>query len=522
MAKIIDSRYAGLLPKDALNAAWGWSVAGFALGVALLVIGFWPSWRGLYDVWMGSETYSHGIVIAPLALWLVWRMRHWLGRLTPQPTAAGLLALIGALALWAVGELAQVNLVRGAAVVAMIVALALLMFGWRVCRLLAFPLAFLFFMVPVGEGMVPWLMDGTADATVAALRLSGIPVYREGLHFMLPSGRWSVVEACSGLRYVIAAAVLSTLFAFFNFRHLRKALLFVGISLFISILANWVRAYLVVMIGHFSHMRYGTGDDHVVYGWVFFGVVMFVIFWMGTKWTDPDRWTYTPRAVADASLAGVGTKASRFPVVMGLCSLVVLVVASSSLVAIARDVTPRSNVAQLIEDKLRPLDRSPLVFEPIYDGATTVVQGTLSSSPPLQFYVAYFARQYETGEMIRFGNLVLATGNKEWPAFQQGTRSVNLAGTTITVREKLIRSGSDQRVVWYWYTVGGRSTSSEYAAKLLTLISMVMGRGDHSIVNVLVAGNAGNVEEARAALLKAATTLDQAGRAITMPDDQRR
>ena len=85
--------------------------------------------------------------------------------------------------------------------------------GLEVARTIAFPLAFTLMAVPIGEFLLPNLMNQTADFTVAALRLTGVPVYREGLYFTVPTGRWSVVEACSGLRYLIASLTLGLLFA---------------------------------------------------------------------------------------------------------------------------------------------------------------------------------------------------------------------------------------------------------------------------------------------------------------------
>ena len=85
------------------------------------------------------------------------------------------------------------------------------LFGWAVTREIAFPLGFLFFAVPIGEFLVPTMIDYTADFTVAALRLTGIPVYREGNDFVIPSGNWSVVDACSGVRYLIASVMVGHL-----------------------------------------------------------------------------------------------------------------------------------------------------------------------------------------------------------------------------------------------------------------------------------------------------------------------
>ncbi|OYV01772.1 MAG: exosortase A, partial [Burkholderiales bacterium PBB5] len=133
--------------------------------------------------------------------------------------------------------------------------------GWPVARVLAFPLGFIFFCVPVGEFLSPTLMTWTANFTVVALRASGIPVYQEGLQFVIPSGRWSVIEACSGIRYLIASIMVGTLFAYLNYNSLRRRFIFVGISIVVPLVANWLRAYMIVMLGHLSGNQLAVGAD---------------------------------------------------------------------------------------------------------------------------------------------------------------------------------------------------------------------------------------------------------------------
>lgn len=95
---------------------------------------------------------------------------------------------------------------------------------------------------------MPFFMEWTAKITVICLRMSGIPVYQEGLQFVIPSGNWSVVEACSGIRYLIASVTVGTLFAYLNYRSLKRRLLFVVVSFLVPIIANWARAYIIVML----------------------------------------------------------------------------------------------------------------------------------------------------------------------------------------------------------------------------------------------------------------------------------
>ena len=52
------------------------------------------------------------------------------------------------------------------------------------------------------------------------------------------------------------------------------------------IFANFLRAYMIVMIGHLSSMKLAVGVDHFIYGWVFFGVVIGLLFWLGSFWRE--------------------------------------------------------------------------------------------------------------------------------------------------------------------------------------------------------------------------------------------
>jgi exosortase/archaeosortase family protein len=129
-------------------------------------------------------------------------------------------------------------------------------------------------------------IDGV-DFTIAALQATGIPVYREGLNFVIPSGSWSVVEACSGVRYLIASFMVGTLFAYLNYNSWKRRAGFMLISIVVPIVANWLRAYMIVMIGHLSGNTLAVGVDHLIYGWVFFGVVIMIMFMIGARWSEP-------------------------------------------------------------------------------------------------------------------------------------------------------------------------------------------------------------------------------------------
>lgn len=273
---------------------------------------YFSTGQAMVTIWARSETFTHAFLVPPITLWLVWENRYRLARQTIQPSL-WLAVPMAMLALgWLLGEVAAVNAVTQLAFTLMLILAVPLVIGLRAAWQIAFPLAFLLFAVPIGEFVMPTLMEWTATFTVMGVRASGLPVYQEGLHFVIPSGRWSVVEACSGVRYLIASLTVGTLCVYFNYRSLSRRLIFIGVSIAVPLVANWMRAYIIVMLGHLSGNELATGADHLIYGWVFFGIVMMIMFAIGMRWREDDADMGRPHAgeaiVAHVAPADTGTQ----------------------------------------------------------------------------------------------------------------------------------------------------------------------------------------------------------------------
>ena len=187
------------------------------LSLAIVFVALFVLYRdtvmAMATIWARSDTFTHGFLVPPISLWLICRARDRVKTILTASCVWILPLMAGSGFLWLFGEMAHVAALSQFAFTALLVLCVPALLGIHVTRNLAFPLAFRFFAVPFGEFALPQLMEWTASATITGLRLSGIPVYREGLHFVIPSGSWSVVEACSGVRYLIASAMVGTLVA---------------------------------------------------------------------------------------------------------------------------------------------------------------------------------------------------------------------------------------------------------------------------------------------------------------------
>ena len=267
---------------------------------------FWPTTASMIEIWRRSETFQHCFAVIPIVLWLVWGERMRLAAAPMQPFWPGLvlIALLGLA--WLLGVLGAAQVVSHFALIGLIGAVVLTTFGTAWARILWFPLLFLFFAVPFGEALVPRLMDWTAEVTIWALRLTGVPVYREGVHFVIPTGQWSVIEACSGIKFLIASIMAGSLYAWLMYRSPGRRIAFVAASIVVPLLANWLRAYSIVMIGHLSNNRLMTNDDHIVFGWVLFGAIMLLMYWLGTRWREDTDEAASRRAGAEALVEPLG------------------------------------------------------------------------------------------------------------------------------------------------------------------------------------------------------------------------
>lgn len=451
----------------------------FGLGVLLALVFFFDQWRAMALLWWGNETYSHGLLILPICLWLAWRDKAALATIKPQASILGLIPLFAGLFGWLVGTLADVNVVEQFGALLAILSLVPLILGLQMTKRLWFPLAFAFFMVPAGEFLVPPLMKYTADATVIALQWSGIPVYRENMHFTLPTGRWSVVEACSGLRYVIAAVVLACLFSYLNYKTWSRRILFTLACLVLAIVANWIRAYVVVLVGHWSDMKYGTGDDHIYFGWVFFGLCMMGIFWMGSKWRELND---GPAELAvDAQKTIVNPKSiisSAAIAIVGLLSLI-LVFQLPSLLRPTQTRTDLNKVAQTL-DGYAVVSKADVFISGTFTGFRDSL--FLRSKDGTEIAVYYFAKQTNGAEMIRGENNFVSSEDTKWKIMTEQSADIDSAPNQFSARRYNVKSNNEvRRDVVTFYCIADRCTSSLYLAKGFTALAILLGQGDHSV-----------------------------------------
>ena len=467
--------------------------------LALLTL-FQGTLFSMVEIWDRSQTYMHGYIIAPIALWLIWDRRKFIAALPVRPVLPVQVLMLGAGLAWLLAHLIDVNVVQQFAFIALLVLGVWSLVGNAIARCMAFALGFLFFAVPAGDVLVPYMMEFTATSTVALIKLTGIPVYREGMFFTLPSGNWSVVYACSGIRYLIASITLGVLYAYLTYRSNLKRVLFTLLSVVVPVAANSLRAYIIVMLGHLSDMKIATGVDHLLYGWVFFGIVMFILFWLGSFWREDTA--LAPGSLGSGDADSGNRKASVNPwvalatalIAAGIWPAFSAVLESMPKTEVEQPLVapePVDDWSSLHESRWdwRPLNRNP-------DRETSQFYEYQDKIVALSVFQHF--QQERGAELVSGMDLFLPSG-ETWRIASRGKESIELGDGLVTVDRVNLARGSDNLLVWSWYRIGEHHTAHRYEAKFWELVEEVTF-SDKGSAHIVLATDTVDQEKGRAIL----------------------
>lgn len=260
-----------------LRPAFVPAAVGLSLGLLAWGLLFLPECVAAVGVWRASDTYGHCFLILPMAAYLAWDRRVTLAGLSPQPLPLLAPLALPVAAVWFVAERLGIMEGRQLAAIAALELLLLAVLGWRLFRALRAPLLFLVFLVPFGAFVTPMLQRFTAAFIVRGLNALGVANYATDLTIEISAGVFYVAEACAGLRFLIAAVAFGVFYALLNYRSPGRRLLFVAASVVVPVLANGVRALGIVVLGAILGSANAAAADHVVYGWMFFSLIMLLL-----------------------------------------------------------------------------------------------------------------------------------------------------------------------------------------------------------------------------------------------------
>lgn len=433
----------------------------------------------MVSVWSQSKTYEHGFLIVPISLWVAWQQRD-AARCQPKEIAwfPILLVPIPGL-LWLIGYAANIALFEHTAAIMSFQLLLWTLLGTPRARVMWFPIAYLLFCIPFGEELIPLLQEFTADLSILFLNLAGVPVYRDGLYISIPNGRFFVAEACSGIRFLISSVALGCLFAYLQFQKTGKRILFVIFSFVFPIIANGIRAFGIILVGYLTDMKHATGADHLIYGWVFFSLVILGIFLTASLFADPPPTTVQHRK-PEASCNHSPERAIGL-----LCALLLCFALWGQ--SIMHNQQAVSDTTPLLSGSI---PTQPASYWGInFPNAAMSQQGTDSKGTTF-FYTARYPLWQENGELISSNNQLY--DKERWSQKKtsqlQLTKNANANFITLTNNQ-----GTGLQLI-YWYCIRDYCNSNPLLIKLTQARQLMLGDTGFANVYAIASTNKDSAE----------------------------
>ncbi len=470
-----------------IHPAWRAPLGCLVVSLLALTVLYLDSFKSMVHVWENSETFAHCYFILPISLWLIWRKRAALAQTKPQANYwfSPLLLLLGLG--WLIAAYAGIQVVQHLAVVAMIQVIVVILLGWQITRIILFPLVFLLFSVPVGEELIPYLINFTADFSVASIKSLGIPVYQEGTYIQLPTGNWSVVKACSGVRYLIASAVLGILYAYLNYTKRWKQMLFFLVSLIVPIIANGLRAVMIILIGHFSGMTLATGVDHLIYGWLFFGLVVAIMFYVGSFFTDPLE---NESSSIVLTIPAFGNPPATATYILHSLVIVFMIALWPGKYYLDQQVDPalpsvvKRAAFELpgwrITDKLTS-------WRPSYQNLDAEQVITYErKGKRVMLYLGYYHKQRQDAELVNYSNVLVKENDHSVRLLKKPDVDMVVAGHSVSISRYLLKTASDSFDVLPLFYVHDKYTTGNIEVKLAQIKARLMGTPGFGVLVVVL------------------------------------
>lgn len=447
------------------------NIAVFLLSATVLLFAWWPTAVHLFDILWNVDVFAHGLVVPVVSLGLIWSRKEHINAAAPQVSFWGLPLIILAVVFWSAGRLLDAALLSHIGLVTGVQAAVLSAIGLRAFRTILFPMLFLYFTVPFGYDLVVPLQHITANLVIGTLDILGVAFNAEGVLIELPSGYYEIAEACAGVKFFFASSVTGVLLSHLVFEGWRHRLGIIAASMLLPIAANALRVLAILAIAEATDQSFAKGVDHIIYGWVFLSIVLFLLISLAYRFSNKSLASASPVQFEPEDTGG-----TNFPAVAcAVFAALLPIIPAWALPSAASDTGPTQRFAlfETAPPGFRVLPDNLQISAPTFLNASAVGHAVLRQNGIV--FLATHARY----DNLRPGQRLFQPGNGlAGPSWQPMAGLDAHAGPVCGqhVREHIFRRGDERLLVWSVHLVNGVSVSSGIEEKLRTAISRLTSK----------------------------------------------
>lgn len=437
----------------------------------------------LFSRWLNFDhgAYNHGLLLLGICIF-------FFGKKLPESVAkhnkyiSGLLLVVASILVVAAfaANVVHVVTLQIAILYTLLWVLALLFLGWRGLLKWFQPLTLLVFALPIWGWLSVYLQKATLEVAYFLVYATGIPVVKESFLITIPPGRFEVEPSCSGLSYFIAASALAIIYSMLIHRTTKQHALVIGCIIFASIVANWLRVYIVIMAGNFSNMQHSLVSDHFNLGWMLFAVFFMALVYFFNK----RFYIQSSSGIGDTKDSSVITPIPKLSILssIGICLVIVSLFASKEILS----KSPTNFIPDIVvnshDSDLKLVDGFGVILGQTFTGAKERYFTLSDREEDAIFYEARFPSQNQGRELVHGNNIFY--NEAEWIS----THAESLNVDTGSIERVHLRSKSSGQnvIVFHWYYVDGTRTTSGIQAKLYELMAYLKGNRNIAAYMALV------------------------------------
>lgn len=470
---------------------------GFLLFLVTLGLSFWLYWDGLAEAvlrWELQEEYSHGYLIPLVSLFILWEKRFQIAASYQGYSWWGLPIIVLALIILLIGEVSALYMLIHYSFILLLFGLSLAFLGsatrftWVAIALLGFAVPLPYFIEVILTSKLQLI---SSQLGVEIIRLCRIPVFLSGNIIDLGNYQLQVVEACSGLRYLFPLMSLGFIGAYlYQASFWKRAVLFLS-TVPITIFMNSLRIAITGILVDNWGTEMAEGFLHDFEGWLIFmacgGLLLLEVLLMELLTTRLSvRQAFAvPVSVSAEQYSSQDSTPLQFskPLAVTIPLLLVALAGVGSLDNREEDTTFKKtelisfplNFDQWfgVEDRIEADVAKKLGFTEY-----VMINYQNQQHRPVNFYVAYYASQRK-GVSPHSPKVCIPGGGWEIAKFSRTKVD------EMPVNRVLIRKGTQDQIVYYWFEERGTPIANEYLKKwMLFKDALFLNRTDGSLVRV--------------------------------------
>ncbi len=424
-----------------------------------------------------QEAYSHGYLIVLISLLFIASKWKDIARAPLKPALWPLLLLLGAAALWFLGEITNVRIAKQLALPAIGLLTLTSLLGYAIGRILCFPFLLLYTVVPFWDVLNPALQALTVSVADFALGLVNVPAYIQDTFITIPAGTFKVSSGCSGLNYLLMSITFALIYSYLYARAITQTALIIAVGVLFGLACNWTRVIALILIGQITDMQSSLIKDHEMLGLIIFAVYLVPLFSLLNLIISriPTKNLRSPSPDTEKPFA-----AKAYWLLAPTLSLLITVTGPAwSKQTNKTSVTGSFSPLFMRYSALHLREAYDKDWSPSFLNADTHASFYFSSSEqPIYIHFSIYFNQSQEKELISGSNQLYQ--QQHWHR-----KSVKTLSSPAVKLENIqsARNKKNKEII-YWYAIGSRSTTSPWQAKMLQALEFITGRTDASLITL--------------------------------------